>query len=153
MTKLFLVTTNIVFKAALLAVFFLSCSAAVLAQQDNDIATARLLLKQHKTAEAIALLKTLVAHKPELKGINHELGVAYYREGDYLDAAKYLQKAWEENSNDHDAAQLLGLSYYSSGRPAEAIPPLEAFRSGSPNQNVDAILHTGPLLRHGEALQ
>ena len=129
----------------------------MLAQQDNDIATARLLLKQHKTAEAIALLKTLVAHKPELKGINHELGVAYYRGGDYLDAAEYLQKAWEENSNDHDAAQLLGLSYYSSGRPAEAIPPLEAFRSGSPNQNVDAIYILGLCYvmakRYSEALQ
>jgi len=128
-----------------------------LAQQNNDLSTARSLLKQHKTAEAISLLKELAVRQPELKGVNHELGVAYYREGEYLDAAEFLQRAWKENSSDHDAAQLLGLSYYSSGKPAQAIPPLEAFRTRSPDQNVDAIYILGLCYvmteRYTEALQ
>jgi tetratricopeptide (TPR) repeat protein len=145
------------FKAALLGVFCLSCSATALAQQDNELTTARSLMRQHKTEEAISLLKQMAARQPVPNGVNHELGVAYYREGEYLAAAEYLQKAWKENSQDHDAAQLLGLSYYSSGRPAEAIPPLEAFRSWSPNQNVDAIYILGLCYvmakRYTEALQ
>jgi tetratricopeptide (TPR) repeat protein len=143
MRKLSIFPVNVASKAALLAILFLSCSATTFSGQDNDLTTARSLLKQHKTAEAILLLKQLAARQPVPQGINHELGVAYYREGEYLDAAQYLQNAWKENPQDHDAAQLLGLSYYSSGRPAEAIPALEAFRSWSSNQNVDAVYILG----------
>jgi len=122
----------------------LSCSATAFAQQeDAALSAARSLLQQGKYDEAIAQLKGLAARQPALRGVNHELGVAHYRKEEYLEAAKYLQNAWNENPEDRDAAQLLGLSNYSSGRPAEAIPALERVRSWHPNANIDAIYILG----------
>ncbi len=112
-------------------------------QEDEALAAARSLLQQNKNDEAIARLKTLAARRPGMTGIQHELGVAYYRKGDYLEAAKYLKAAWQENPEDRDAAQLLGLSYYFSGKPAEAIPPLEKTRSWYPNASMDALYTLG----------
>jgi len=116
---------------------------AVAQQEEEALAAARSLLQQNKNDEAIARLKTLAARRPGMTGIQHELGVAYYRKGDYLEAAKYLRDAWQENPEDRDAAQLLGLSYYFSGKPAEAIPPLEKTRSWHPNANIDALYTLG----------
>ncbi len=112
-------------------------------QQDETLARAHALLEQNKNAEAIAELKSLTVRQPDMKGLQHELGVAYYREGQYLEAARHLQAAWTENSDDRDAAQLLGLSLYSSGKPAEAIPALEQVHVWHPNENIDAIYILG----------
>ena len=130
-----------------LAVLFL-CAASVGANtarcQENDaLADVRSLIRENRNAEAIAQLKTLAAKHPGIKGINHELGVAYFREAEYLEAAKYLKRAFEENPQDRDAAQLLGLSYYSSGKPAEAIPSLEKVRLWHPHENMDAFYVLG----------
>ena len=112
-------------------------------QEDNALVKARQLLKAQKNAEAITVLLALRARRPELKGANRELGVAYYRESDFLEAAQYLQEAWTEDPGDRDAVQLLGLSYYSSGRPTQAIPALEQVRAWYPGKNIDAIYILG----------
>lgn len=112
-------------------------------QEDDALAAVRSLIQQNKNQEAIAQLRALAARRPEMKGISHELGVAYYHEGEYLEAAKHLEDAWRENPEDRDAAQLLGLSYYFSGKPAEAIPALEKVRLWHPNANIDAIYILG----------
>jgi tetratricopeptide (TPR) repeat protein len=141
-----------------LGFFVSSCVTAAFAQnqQDGRLSTARSLLRQGRNSEAIVLLKTIAARQHDLKGVNHELGVAYYREAEYLEAAKYLQDAWNENHNDHDAAQLLGLSYYFSGRPIEAIPALEKVRSWHPEASIDAMYVLAVCYaltkRHAEAL-
>jgi len=121
----------------LLCAVLLSANLAA-QQEDRRLASAHSLMEQKRNAEAIAQLKALSARYPEMKGINHDLGVAYYHEGEYLEAAKYLDEAWKENPEDRDAAQLLGLSLYSSGKPAEAIPALEKVHSWHPNENMDA---------------
>lgn len=126
----------------LLCVLWLGVKAAA-AQEDQALAAARSLMQQKKNAEAIAQLKALAARRPGMKGINRELGVAYYHEGEYLEAAKYLEDAWRENPEDRDAAQLLGLSYYFTGQPAAAIPALEKVRLWHPNANMDAIYTLG----------
>jgi len=131
---------RVVMTLVLLSLFAVSHATAAFAQnQDDGLSTARSLLQQGKNRQAIAWLETFAANRPELKGVNHELGVAHYREGEYLEAAKYLQEAWNENDDDHDAAQLLGLSYYFSGRLVEAIPALEKVRSWRPEANIDAM--------------
>ncbi len=126
-------------KLILLTVSVVLFAAAVRSQNPDDaVATAQKLLQLGKNAEAISLLKDVAAKHPERKGVNHALGVAYYREGEYLQASKFLQDAWDENKNDRDAAQLLGLSFYFSGRPGEAIPALETVHEGRPDANIDA---------------
>jgi tetratricopeptide (TPR) repeat protein len=122
---------------------FLSGLHAAAQEEDRELANAHLLVEQNRNAEAIARLNALLARHPEMKGIKHHLGVAYYHEGEYLEAAKYLDGAWRENPEDHDAAQLLGLSLYSIGRPAEAIPALEKIHTWHPKENIDAIYILG----------
>ncbi|GAC1674827.1 MAG: hypothetical protein PVS2B2_09280 [Candidatus Acidiferrum sp.] len=91
-----------------------------------------------KFDEAIAQLEGLAAKEPALKGLSHELGVAYYKKGEYLKAVASLKKAAEEDATDNEAVQLLGLSYYLAGRPGEAIAPLEKVQTWFSSANVDA---------------
>ena len=105
---------------------------------DSSLAQARRLMDQGKYDDAVSQLKELSSRDPGLKGLSHELGTAYYKKGDYLKAIDSFKKALEENLQDNEAVQLLGLSYYLSGRPGEAIPLLEKVQAWYPRANVDA---------------
>src|ERR1700758_2878418 len=91
----------------------------------TDFEEARRLSQQGKNAEALARLQTLAAAHSAVPGLSHELGIAYYKSGDYAKAIEALRKATQEDPKDNEAFQLLGLSNYLAGRPAEAIPFLE----------------------------
>jgi Flp pilus assembly protein TadD len=67
----------------------------------------------------------LQSQTPAPKGLDHELGVAYYKKGDYPNAVCSLQAAQKEEPNDGEVIQLTGLSLYLAGKPADAIPYLE----------------------------
>ncbi len=123
-----------------LAVIFLSTQAIDLSAQQTDspFAAARRLLEQGKFAEAIDSLNELAKSNPGQKGLSRELGIAYYRKGDYLNAVVSLQRALKENPEDGEATQLAGLSLYLAGKPGEAIPYLEKVQSWYPSANVDA---------------
>jgi len=108
-----------------------------------EFAEARLLMEQGKYDEAVSQLKELEAKNPGLKGLSHELGAAYYKKGEYLKAAEHLKQALQEDSSDNEAVQLLGLSYYLAGKPAEAIPQLEKVQTWYPRANVDAAYILG----------
>ncbi|MGB7846810.1 MAG: tetratricopeptide repeat protein [Candidatus Acidiferrum sp.] len=105
---------------------------------DPAVSEARRLSEQGKFDEAIAKLEALTLKDPELKGLAHELGVTYYKKSDYLKAVTSFKKALEEDPNDNEAVQLMGLSYYLAGRPADAIGPLEKVQTWYPSANVDA---------------
>ena len=102
------------------------------------LSDARRLSQEGKFDEAIAKLEALAVKDPELKGLAHELGVTYYKKSDYLKATASFKKALEEDPDDNEAVQLMGLSYYLAGRPAEAIAPLEKVQTWYPSANVDA---------------
>ena len=102
------------------------------------VAEARRLAQQGKFDEAIGQLEALAAKQPDTKELAHELGVIYYKKGDYLKAVANFKKALDENPGDSEAIQLLGLSYYLAGRPADAIAPLEKVQTWYPSANVDA---------------
>ena len=108
------------------------------ASPQTVIANARRLSQQGKFDEAIGQLDALAAKQPDLKGLAHELGIAYYKKGDYLNAVANFKKALEEDPGDSEAIQLMGLSYYLAGRPADAIAPLEKVQTWYPSANVDA---------------
>ena len=105
---------------------------------DPSFATARRLLQQGKNAEALAQLQLAASANPGAKGLAHEFGIAYYKTGDYLKAIDSLNKATQEDPADKEAVQLLGLSNYLAGRPAEAIPFLEQVQGWYTRANVDA---------------
>jgi tetratricopeptide (TPR) repeat protein len=108
-----------------------------------DFSEARQLLLQGKYDDALAELHDMEEKHPAMKGLAHELGAAYYKKSDFVNAIVYLKKAREENPNDAEAEQLLGLSYYLAGRPAEAIPELEKVQTWFPRANVDAAYILG----------
>jgi len=96
------------------------------------------LAQQGKYEEALALLQPLAAQTPKPAGLSHAMGMVYYTKGDFLKSAEYFKQAVTEDSNDKEAVQLLGLSYYRAGRPAEAIPYLEQVQTWYTQANVDA---------------
>ncbi len=110
---------------------------------DVDFDQARRLLQQGKYDEAISALHELEAKHPGMKGLAHELGAAYYKSGNFVNAIIYLKKAREQDPNDAEGVQLLGLSYYLAGRPAEAIPELEKVQTWYASANVDAAYILG----------
>ncbi len=105
---------------------------------DATIESARHLAEQGKYDEAIAQLQELATRTPPPSGLAHELGATYYKKADYLKATEFLKQALTEDPKDDEAVQLLGLSYYLAGRPAEAIPYLEKVQTWYPRANVDA---------------
>jgi tetratricopeptide (TPR) repeat protein len=110
---------------------------------ETAFSDARRLSEQGKFDEALAKLEALALKDPELKGLAHELGVTYYKKSDYLKATASFKKALEEDPGDNEAVQLMGLSYYLAGRPAEAIAPLEKVQTWYPSANVDAAYILG----------
>jgi tetratricopeptide (TPR) repeat protein len=108
-----------------------------------DLAQARRLLDQGKVDEGLALLQEISASQPNRKGLSRELGIAYYKKGDYLKAVDSLKKARAEDPGDNEALQLTGLSYYLAGHPAEAIAPLQKVQTWYPSANVDAAYILG----------
>jgi len=103
-----------------------------------EFSHARELMQQGRTDQAIAELNQLQESKSGLRGLPHELGTAYYKKGDYIQAIAWFKKALQEDATDNESTQLLGLSYYLSGHPAEAIPLLEKVQAWYPRANVDA---------------
>jgi len=112
------------------------------ASPDPAIAHARQLLEQGKYDEAIRELQQLSLSQsqsqPQIKGLAHELGVAYYRKGDYRQAIESLKQALAQDPEDAEATQLVGISFYLSGNPRDAIPFLEKVQTWYPRANVDA---------------
>jgi tetratricopeptide (TPR) repeat protein len=66
------------------------------------------------------------------------MGTAYYKKSDFPKAIEYLKKATAADPANGEATQLLGLSYYLGGHPAEAIPLLEKVQGWYSRANVDA---------------
>jgi tetratricopeptide (TPR) repeat protein len=104
---------------------------------------ARKLLQQGKYDEAIAALTALHSQTAAPKGLDYELGVAYYKKGDYPNAVRSLQAAQKEEPNDGKIIQLTGLTLYLAGKPADAIPFLEKVQTWYPRANIDAAYILG----------
>jgi len=103
-----------------------------------DFSHARSLMQQGRLDDAIAELESLEAAAPNTKGLDLELGTAYYKKSDYVKAIGFLKTAVVADPNNSEATQLLGLSYYLNGYPTQAIPLLEKVQTWLPRANVDA---------------
>ncbi len=110
---------------------------------DASLGQATLLMQQGKNDAALALLESIAVADPARRGVVRQMGIAYYRKNDFLKAAASFKKALEEDPGDNESVQLLGLSYYLAGRPAEAIAPLEKVQTWYPSANVDAAYILG----------
>ena len=103
----------------------------------SSVASADQQLQHGDAQAAIATLQALQAQAPNTKGLQHELGLAFYRSGKLIEAEAAFAKAVEQDPNDKESLQLRGLTLYRLGRPAAAIPFLEQVRQWMPNGNAD----------------
>src|SRR5207244_879347 len=115
-----------------------STPSASSATRDASFEQATRLMQQGNNNEALRLLENIAAAEPSRRGIVREIGIAYYKKSDFLKAVASFKSALEENPGDSEVIQLMGLSYYLAGRPAEAIAPLEKVQTWYPSPNVDA---------------
>jgi tetratricopeptide (TPR) repeat protein len=105
----------------------------------ETLAAAHQKLEHGQAQEAIAMLEPLApAGKASSPGVQHELGIAYYRTGKLLSAEKAFAQAMKEDPEDMESVQMRGLALYRLGRPGDAIPFLERVRQWTPNANADA---------------
>ena len=123
--------------------FFLAISPILLFSQaapeaKPDLAAALAKLDQGQFDDAITELLQIQKTDPQTPGLDRALGVAYFRKGEYTQATQALKKVVDQNADDKEVVQLLGLSYYYLGRTREAIPLLERVHSWFPVANVDA---------------
>lgn len=103
------------------------------------LAAAHQKLEKGDPQEATAMLEQLVANgKGSAPGLQHELGIAYYRTGKLVSAEKAFAQAMAQDADDMESVQMRGLTLYRLGRPADAIPLLERVRQWTPNANADA---------------
>jgi tetratricopeptide (TPR) repeat protein len=106
---------------------------------EETLAAAHLQLEHGKTQEAIAMLEQLQKKQGNsAKGVQHELGIAYYRTGKLIPAEQAFARAMSEDPKDMESVQMRGLALYRLGRPADAIPFLERVKQWTPNANADA---------------
>ena len=105
----------------------------------ETLAAAHQKLEHGQPQEAIAMLEQLqTTAGKSATGLQHELGIAYYRTGRLVPAEQAFARAMEEDPKDMESVQMRGLSLYRLGRPAAAIPFLERVRQWTPNANADA---------------
>lgn len=100
----------------------------------QDLARAEAFISQGKLDQAITLLEELAKRK--IPGVEAKLGKVYYAKRHYPDAVAHFEVALEENANDLESAQLLGLSYYLMGQSQKALPLLEKVQSALPRPDV-----------------
>lgn len=114
----------------------------------NPVAYAKQLIEENKLDEAIRTLNALQQQHPETSGLQYQLGLAYYRKGDFPQAQSALARAMEQDPQNREAVQLRGLSLFQMGRPAEAIPYLKQVQSWIGPANVDASYVLGLCYVH-----
>lgn len=120
-----------------------SAPAPAISTTATDFADARKLMQAGKIDEAITGLQAIESRDPSTKGLALELGTAYYKKSDFPRAIEYLRRATTADPSNGEATQLLGLSYYLGGHPADAIPLLEKVQGWYPRANVDAAYILG----------
>lgn len=121
--------------------------------ENTQLADTRRLIDAGSFDEAIAKLQLLKKKSPEPEGVEHELGLAYYRKGEFSQAESHLAGAMAQNPGDLEAIQLRGLSLFQLGRQAEAIPYLRQVQSWIGSANVDANYVLGLCYMHTQNYQ
>ncbi len=104
----------------------------------ETLAAAHEKLEHGDSQQAIAMLEQLAKESGPVPGVQHELGIAYYRSGKLLSAEQAFAHAMSDDPGDMESVQMRGLTLYRLGRPAAAIPFLERVKQWTPNANADA---------------
>ncbi|AXC10529.1 hypothetical protein ACPOL_1181 [Acidisarcina polymorpha] len=89
------------------------------------------------SADALRQLDALAKLNPEPSGVERLRGLIDYQQRDLPSAQMAYAKAIAQDPSDDESMQMLGVTLYGLGKPAEAIPLLEKAHVAIPSQNVD----------------
>jgi predicted Zn-dependent protease len=126
--------------AAMLAAFSLNLSAQAVpaapgvpsADDAATLASLRRSIDRGKPEETLQQIVVLRAAHRDIAGLSRVEGLADYAKNDLGAAKTAFGEALKEDPKDTESAQMLGLTLYRLGRPADAIPLLEgAARQGA----------------------
>ena len=103
----------------------------------TNLAEIKLLIDRGNPKEALVRLGALSAQTPKPEMVETLRGLAFYAMEDFLEADKAFATALQENPKDLEAVQMRGLTLFRLGKPAEAVPLLEAAHAWSSQTRVD----------------
>jgi tetratricopeptide (TPR) repeat protein len=115
-------------------------SATSPTQPEDSATTLRTLRRSVDTGHADVALQRITqlqTQTPPIAGLSKVQGLALYAKNDLRGADKAFAAALHEDAADTEAAQMRGLTLFRLGRPADAIPLLEASRGKAGQGKAD----------------
>ncbi|HZD48089.1 MAG TPA: tetratricopeptide repeat protein [Silvibacterium sp.] len=103
----------------------------------SQLEEAKKALAAGHSEDALKQLDILAAITPEPQGVERLRGFAYYQEKNMAAAEAAFARAVAQDPADRESMQMRGVTLYSLGRPADAIPLLEQAHVAVPSANVD----------------
>jgi len=97
----------------------------------------RQMIDRGHATEALQQLDQLKLQSPDLPGVDRLRGVAFYAQNRFAEADAAFASALKLNARDEEATQMRGLTLFRLGKPAEAIPLLEAAHNWTPETRTD----------------
>ena len=107
------------------------------AKEADALAEARKMIDRGRPEDALKVLDGLAAQQPIPAGVDTLRGVAFYAQSRFADADAAFAIALKKDARDEEATQLRGLTLFRLGKPAEAIPFLEAAHKWTPETKTD----------------
>jgi predicted Zn-dependent protease len=95
------------------------------------------MIDRGHAAEALKQLDELATQRPVPAGINRLRGLALYSQSHFAEADAAFSSAIQQDSHDEESMQMRGLTLFRLGRPADAIPLLEAAHNWTSQTKVD----------------
>ncbi|MFP5236151.1 MAG: tetratricopeptide repeat protein [Acidobacteriota bacterium] len=87
--------------------------------------------------QAMNVLDQLAVQTPVPAGVQRLRGLIYYQREQLQQAADAFAKAVAQDANDHESAEMEGVTLFRLGRPQDALPLLESARTAVSKANVD----------------
>jgi tetratricopeptide (TPR) repeat protein len=95
------------------------------------------MIDRGRSEDALKILDGLAARQPPPAGVDTLRGVAFYAQSRFADADAAFAIALNKNARDEEAIQMRGLTLFRLGKPAEAIPFLEAAHKWTQETKTD----------------
>ena len=111
-------------------------SAASASGQQNLVQLRQMIDGGHST-EALKQLDALATQHPVPAGVDRVRGVALYSQNRFVEADNAFASALKQDPHDEESTQMRGLTLYRLGRPADAIPLLEAAHNWTSQTKID----------------